>query len=220
MPMDSGKSRKMEEMIREINNGQHDKKYLLQKYEATYARIYRAVDHCIEISKEIPDAGQNTPLKVIVWFGKAGQGKSHSARQYLIDNHMKKAHTQTWAKMKKGWWDGYNGHQTILFDDFRGSAMEPQQWMNLVDGEEDQLPIKGSHKENKATLLLFTCPDHPINWWKKWYAKTPDDNNWNQIKRRLVDHGQVFQVADRTSTEVPVDFWDEYKERIENVKIF
>jgi len=212
LPSANKKSKLVEQMIEEVKEGETDKEKLFGKYGSTYMRMYKAVDHCMNLVKkpkiyertEIPDNG--------IWFGKAGSGKTWDAEQKAIDQGMS-LFKMPIAQMRKGWYDGYAGEEIILFDDFRGGSMEPHEFLNLLDGLA-RLPIKGGHVENKAKVLMFTSPDHPINWWPKWYAK--DDNNWAQVKRRL---RKIFYCENYNITETDIEEYKIYQNVVETVKI-
>jgi len=212
LPSTTKKHKPTEEMFEEIKGGCTDKAYLAEKYGATYGRIYKAVAHTMDIlHKPEPYKRTKKPANTI-WFGKAGHGKTHAAEQEAIDGELSMYKIPI-AQLKKGWFNGYKGEEVILFDDFRGSSMEPQEFLNLLDGLR-QLPIKGDYVENKSHTLFFTSPDHPINWWPKWYAKT--DNNWAQVKRRL---GTIFLAQDQKSIEIDIEDSNIYKNEIETIVI-
>lgn len=176
-------------------------------------RNYRAVDHCIKLLKPRDKIYQRVEKPANgIWFGKAGSGKTWAAEQTAIDAEMTMFKMPI-AQLKKGWYDGYDGEEIILFDDFRGSCMEPHEFLNLLDGLK-RLPIKGGHEENKSRVLFFTSPDHPINWWPKWYAKDP--NNWAQVERRLQ---KVYSCENQEATETDIRDSSFYKIEIETVKI-
>ncbi len=181
MPKESGKSIKLDNLIQEVIAGNHNKRKLLEDYGATYCRVYRGISHCIDLVKKPKIYVRKEPPQNIVWFGKAGCGKTYEAENVAIDGE-KSMFKLPMRQLKQGWYDGYQGEEIILFDDFRGASMEPHEFLNLLDGL-DRLPVKGGYIENESKLLFFTSSDHPINWWPKWYAK--DDNNWAQVKRRL-----------------------------------
>lgn len=218
MPMETGKQRSRAALAADIIAGETDEKELFIKHGATFLSVYKGVKHCMNLMKEPKLYTRETPIQTKIWFGKAGQGKTYAAGTYIIENNMTEPFDMDYDKTSKGWFDGYNGEHTIMFDDFRGSSMHPVKWMNLVDGKMKTLPIKGGYVQNRVNLILITCPQHPINWWPKWYQKD-SPNNWDQIKRRVA-RGAVFEVQDHTCTEIPVDFWDEYKKDVETVKIF
>jgi len=197
-------------MCEEIKEGCDDKAYLFDKYGATYLRIYRGVEHCMQLAKK-PKVYQRTETPANgIWFGKAGSGKTWAAEQTAIDAGMSMFKLPI-AQLKKGWYDGYLGEEIILFDDFRGSSMEPHEFLNLLDGL-SRLKVHGSYTENKSKVLFFTSPDHPINWWPKWYAK--DQNNWAQVKRRL---DKVYSCEDHKATETNIDDSEFYKIEIQTV---
>lgn len=201
-------------MVEEIKSGNNDKAALFEKYGSTYLRMYKAADHCINLvaqTKPKPYTRTIAP-KNGIWFGEAGCGKTYGAEQVAIDNG-KSMFKIPIAQLKKGWYDGYQGEEIVLFDDFRGSSMEPQEFLNLLDGIA-QFPIKGGHVQNKASVLFFTSPDHPINWWPKWYAKTP--NNWKQVQRRLnVVYNCTKDEQGHHATETDISESEIYKNQIE-----
>lgn len=51
-----------------------------------------------------------------IWIhGETGTGKSHLAfEDYNENTHY------LWNNIDKGWWDGYNGQETVILNDFRG----------------------------------------------------------------------------------------------------
>jgi len=173
--------RKLESLCEEIKNGNTDKGDLFERYGATYVRAYRGIAHAIDLVKKPKAYERIQRPKNGIWFGTTGSGKTWDAEQVAIDNGQSMFKVPI-RQLKDGWYDGYNGEDIILFDDFRGKSMEPHEFLNLLDGMV-RFPVKGGYVENKSSCLFFTSPDHPINWWPKWYDKC--DNNWAQVARRL-----------------------------------
>lgn len=214
MPNPNKKAKPTDELFDEVKNGTTDKAELFRKYGPVYARMYRAVDHCMQLVAESstkPYQRKEVPANGI-WFGKAGSGKTWAAEQAAIDQGFSMFKVPI-AQVRKGWFDGYEGEQIILFDDFRGSSMEPHEFLNLLDGLQ-RLPIKGGYVKNLSKVLFFTSPDHPINWWPKWYAK--DSNNWAQVKRRL---DKVFSCDEQVATETAIGDAEFYKTQIETIYV-
>lgn len=197
--MPNGKSVKMDQMCEDIKSGETNKRKLFEDYGATYLRSYKAVGHAMELMKKPKAYKRTVAPDNCVWFGKAGQGKTWDAEQYAIDREMSMFKIPM-KQLKAGWYNGYEGEEILLFDDFRGTAMEPHEFLNLLDGI-PRLPIKGDFVENKATHLFFTSATHPINWWPNWYAK--DDNNWAQVERRLkkINVVQNYVVAETMKSD-------------------
>lgn len=202
----------MDLMVEDIKDGETNKRKLFETYGPTYLRCYKAVDHAISLIKR-PKPYQRTPApRNCIWFGKAGQGKTWDAEQHAIDNQMSLFKVPM-RQLKAGWYNGYEGEEIILFDDFRGGTMEPHEFLNLLDGL-PRLPIKGDFVENKSTHLFFTSSTHPINWWPGWYEK--DDNNWAQVKRRL---NKINLVHDRVVTETDIDDVSMYKDVVVSLSV-
>jgi len=213
---ESSGGKALQQLCDEVKAGNHDRAKLFDKYGPTYARLYRGIDHCIKLVEKPKPYERKEKPKNCIWFGNTGQGKTWDAEQTAIDAELSMFKVPM-RQIKQGWYDGYRGEEIILFDDFRGSSMEPQEFLNLLDGL-DRLPIKGGYVDNKAKHLFFTSSDHPINWWPKWYAKTDHrgGNNYGQVKRRV---NKIYIAQDQKISEVGRDDHDIYKTEIETVKI-
>lgn len=202
----------LHELVEDVKNGIHDKKTLIDKYGPVYVRTYRGIHHAIQLYQKPKAYQRKERPKNCIWFGKAGQGKTWDAEQTAIDAELSMFKVPM-RQLKQGWYNGYAGEEIILYDDFRGSSMEPHEFLNLLDGL-DRLPIKGDYIDNQTKHLFFTSSDHPINWWPKWYSK--DQNNWAQVKRRL---DKVYLAEEHKVSETRIEDSDFYKVEIETVKI-
>lgn len=202
----------LQQLTDEIKAGNHDKRDLFIKYGPVYTRVYRGIDHCINLVKKPKAYHRKERPKNCIWFGKAGSGKTWDAEQTAIDAELSMFKIPM-RQLKQGWYDGYAGEEIILFDDFRGSSMEPHEFLNLLDGL-DRLPVKRDYVSNHANHLFFTSSDHPINWWPKWYSKDP--NNWAQVRRRL---DKIYLAQDHQVSNVDIDEYKIYQTEIETVKV-
>lgn len=209
---DTEKSGGLQELLDEVKGGNFDKEALLNKYGATYARTYKGIAHCISLYNKPQPYRRREPPRNAIWFGTTGSGKTYDAEQQVIDAE-KSMFKIPMKQLKAGWYDGYNGEEVILFDDFRGGSMEPHEFLNLLDGL-PRFPIKGDFVENKSTILFFTSSDHPINWWPKWYAKS--DNNWAQVKRRI---NHIYQAVEYKITETDKEDAGMYKDEIITLQV-
>lgn len=73
------------------------------------------------------------------------------------------------------WFDGYDGHQTVLIDDFMGagSKVTLDNTLKLLDRYVRQVPIKGGHVWFNPKVIYVTSNYHPRTWWK-----------WNTTRRK------------------------------------
>jgi len=60
-------------------------------------------------------------------------------------------------------YDGYDNHDAVLFDDFRGE-MSLSDMLNLLEGNKLQVPVKGNYVPFAPKLVFFTSDRHPREW--------------------------------------------------------
>lgn len=148
-----------------------------------------------------------------IFFGDAGAGKSYACEQKAIDNSMSMQAIDM-QQLKAGWYTDWEEQDICWLDDFRGEVMKPHEFLALLDNTSKTKPVKGGKVDFNPKAILITSPDHPINWWPKWYAKNP--NNWAQVKRRL---DRVVHVHDRALTEVDLSEIEMWKNKDEMIKV-
>jgi len=94
-------------------------------------------------------------VEVIIHYGKSGAGKTRKAYEtgaHIIDLE------------KNEWWDGYDGEDTILIDEFDGSQCTLTRMLRLLDGYQCRLPIKGGFTYAQWTKVYITSNLHPDKW--------------------------------------------------------
>lgn len=116
--------------------------------------------------------------EVHVRWGAAGTGKTRGP--YEEGAFMLTSFTPEW-------WDGYDGDEIVLFDDYYGEFPWGR-FLKLLDGYQCRLPTKGGHTWSRWTKLYITSNKHP----KEWY---PDEGFPHQFKRRLTSVTE-FKVLD------------------------
>lgn len=111
-----------------------------------------------------------------IWWiwGETGTGKSKFAREICqdLDTYVKNTPTK--------WWDGYDGQEAVIIDDFRQEWFEFTYMLALLDRYEFKVEYKGGSRQFKPKLIVVTC------------CYSPDDcyntiENIDQLIRRL-DH--------------------------------
>lgn len=121
-----------------------------------YAKSFQAY-RLLKAKKRDP----STPVEVIIYYGATGLGKSRLARTSYPDAYIKPVGSQ--------WFDGYLGHQAVLFDEYGGHWMPYGTLLSITDRYPCTVPIKGGHAEFSATTLAFTTNRHPKFWYKGDY---------------------------------------------------
>lgn len=145
-----------------------------ESHTSQYVKYYRAVDR---MRYNLAKADQTfSPVEVIVRWGQAGTGKTRYAYDtypdlYRID------HTNSQL-----WFDGYQGQETVLLDDFYG-GIKYSYLLQLLDGYKFQLPVKGGFTWKQWRRVIITSNKPPSDWYS--HGMTP------ALQRRLTLVNQV-----------------------------
>lgn len=117
--------------------------------------------------------------EVRVYWGATGTGKTLAARTWLPDAYV-------WTPDLKGWWEGYDGEEDVIFEEFRGSLMFSTMLM-LLDRNSAKVPVKGGHCEFRALRIAICSPLPPESWYPN---KCSDQDSLDQLMRRItsVEH--------------------------------
>lgn len=95
-------------------------------------------------------------LQVIVHWGKTGTNKTRIP-------YDKGAFV--WEPSAPEWWDGYDGEEILLIDEFYGQ-LKPARLLHLLDGYQLRLPIKGGFTYAQWTTVYITSNVPPEEWYK------------------------------------------------------
>jgi len=97
------------------------------------------------------------------------------------------------------WWQGYDGEEVILFDDFRGEAKYGEMY-RLTHEFDSKNNAKGGSAHVNPAFVIFTSNIPWRTWWK---GDTPE-----AFDRRITDHLRFykgvpgkFEPARETATE-------------------
>lgn len=101
-----------------------------------------------------------TTLRVCCLYGEAGVGKTRFARQYGTEAG------GVWLSScpELRWFDGYNGEETVILDDFRGGCPF-QQLLRILDIYALDVPIKGGFVPWNPLLIFITSNLAPSDWY-------------------------------------------------------
>lgn len=170
------KSTLLNEMIVLIKDGKSNSE-LMDLYGQDFIRQKRHIDMVRTVISR-PDMRPKDVKhrKIIVNYGSTGLGKSRSARSYCDDYWV--------LPIGNGFWfDGYQGHKSIILDDFAGksSAISLTHLLQLCDRYTIQGPIKGSFVWLTFKYLIITTNIHPVKWYN--YADRPEQ--YKALCRRI-----------------------------------
>ncbi len=109
-------------------------------------------------------------LRVVVLWGESGAGKS----SYVVNKHTSLYITSDPVLQ---WFDGYDGQEAILIDDFTGQC--PYRWLlRLLDIYPVRLPVKGGHTNRRCKYIYITSNTEIGTWYNGEKDVTP-------IRRRV-----------------------------------
>lgn len=132
---------------------------IAEEHFETWLRHYRGLREY----KKIKTAHREWKTQVEVYWGKSGTGKS---RRAMDEN------PGAYWKTRDEWWDAYDGHATIVIDDFYGWL--PYDFLlRLMDRYPLDLPSKGGFRRLAATKLVITSNKPPEEWYPSIVDKTP-----------------------------------------------
>lgn len=123
------------------------------------------------------------PMQVIVLYGKAGTGKSRAA-EAMAPEAFRLPLSQ--GSSGSGWWDGYDGQDDVIIDEFYGQL----RWafmLQLLDRYPLTVETKGGSCSFVGRRVIFTSNKAPWDWYDK--DRIQDQG---PLKRRL---SSVYQCS-------------------------
>lgn len=110
------------------------------------------------------------PIEVHWYWGRPGTGKTRKVFEMEPD---------VYRPVSYKWWEGYDGHEAVLIDDFRPDWCTFVQLLGLSDIYPFRVECKGGSRQARYTRLYITSCLSP------WAAFEKLDENRNQLLRRL-----------------------------------
>lgn len=110
---------------------------------------------------------------VTLIVGPPGVGKS----KHCLDNYPE----AYWLSNSNFnvWWEGYNGHETVIIDQFNSGWIPSDYLMRLLDGYPLQVEIKGGSRQFVAKQIIITSSRDP----RAWYSSNSKVDNKALMRR-------------------------------------
>lgn len=143
------------------------KRDLVEDYDHEMCKYPRFYDMVRSLKR--PKREQDDFCGVVLLFGWPGTGKT----RYVVENY--EGYWESSIGNGTQWYDGYDGHRVVLFDDFAGkmSKVPLDVTLKLFDRYVRQVPVKGGHTWWNPNLIFVTTNIHPRDWydWEKREAQ-------------------------------------------------
>lgn len=105
--------------------------------------------------KFLNESHRSWVTEVHVYWGATGTGKT---RKVYDEN------TDVWVHAEGSWFDGYEGNENVLFDDFHGGVFKLPYLLKLLDRYPMRVPIKGGFVQWKPKKVFITSNIDPAMW--------------------------------------------------------
>lgn len=110
---------------------------------------------CAEMIFKYREKKRNWKPTVSWFWGSSGTGKTKTAFEILPN---------AWVSGKNlKWWDGYDAHDDVIIDDFRGDFCTFHELLRILDRYPYRIETKGGSRELLAKRIIITAPLQPTD---------------------------------------------------------
>lgn len=121
--------------------------------------------------------------EIWTFWGKTGVGKTRRVYQFVQP-------AELWVSSGTTWFDGYDGHRAVLFDDFDGGWFKLSYLLKLLDRYVFQVPVKGGFTWWYPDHIYITTNIHPTDWYPNGSL-----NHKEALLRRLTEFGHIEECT-------------------------
>lgn len=97
------------------------------------------------------------PIEVIWYWGESGSGKTRAVYE---------ENEEVFRPTTYKWWEGYDGHEVVLFDEFRRDFCKFHELLALLDIYPYRVETKGGSRQMVATKIYITSCFSPENMYE------------------------------------------------------
>lgn len=136
--------------------------------------------------KRLYPANRDWQPQIWVFWGKTGSGKTRRVYEFVRQDD---SVDSLWTHPGERWFDGYDGHRAVLFDDFDGGWFKLSYLLRLLDRYPMRVPVKGDYVCWVPRTIYITSNIDP----KKWYENAHEEHQ-RALHRRLTEFGTIIHM--------------------------
>lgn len=132
---------------------------------------------------------RNFKSTVIVICGDPGCGKT----RYVMEDCREKGLSMYW-KPRGIWWDGYDGEDVVVYDDFYG-WVPYDEMLRVMDRYPLKVPVKGGYVDFTSKIIYVTSNVKPEEWYSSENIKGKLESLFRRINVYLEGFGGEIRVG-------------------------
>lgn len=122
-----------------------------------YVRMHQGIDKLVYHHKKPRDF----KTEVHIFWGVSDSGKTRKVYDDALASNQ-----SVYKKPNGQWWDGYEGQDVVLIDDYDSECVLPfREFLQLNDRYPHQVPIKGAFRQFTSKKIVYTSNQDPIDWY-------------------------------------------------------
>lgn len=126
---------------------------IFEEHPGAYMRYFKGIAQARTLQQRWPRDGSKD-RRVLWFYGGTGTGKTRQAAALSTEDTY-------WKPPESKWFDGYDGHKTVIFDDFRKNWCTFSYLLRLADRYPLIVQKKGGSYEWLAETIIITAPMPP-----------------------------------------------------------
>lgn len=165
---------------------------MAEEAPVTYVRYHKGFQ-ALKLQWDI--ASCKPEPEVVVYYGATGTGKTYLCQQASPDAYFVSSYQ---------WYDGYNGTDDVIMDEFNGQVAF-ERLLRMLDKYRFQVQTKGGHVVWNPRRIFITSHFHPNEWYPDKADRFPElfrrITKLHHLKRKLrADGARATEVGGNTGT--------------------
>ena len=192
-----GKRSDLEGVVASINDGATLAE-IAANCPTQFIRYHRGIQALRSLVAPAPSRTGLEPVNVILFLGPPGCGKTRAIREL--------AGPDAYWKDNGKWWDRYESHRVVIFDDMSGSSLPYRDFKRVCDRYPYTVEFKGGSIPLCATTFYLSSCSLPDKWWN---PETVREYKFQEISRRITS---VRAYSEETKTFLEYESFDSFLE--------